>query len=146
MLIHPQSIVHSMVEFRDRSVKAQLGLPDMRIPIQYALSYPEHLELDMETVDWVRLGALSFEAVDDVKFRALPLARAALRLGRGAPCVMNAANEAAVELFLAGRWSFSGIYHQVESALSAWQGRAESLDELIALDLETRESVLKAVC
>ena len=146
VLIHPQSIVHSMVEFRDRSVKAQLGLPDMRIPIQYALSYPEHLELDMETVDWVRLGALSFEAVDDVKFRALPLARAALRQGRGAPCVMNAANEAAVELFLAGKLSFSGIYRQVESALSAWQGRAESLDELIALDRDTRESVLKAVC
>jgi len=143
VLIHPQSIVHSMVEFRDRSIKAQLGLPDMRIPIQYALSYPEHLDLDMETVDWVGLGALTFEAVDETKFRALPLARQALERGQGAPCVLNAANEAAVELFLQGRLSFAGINDRVEEALASWQGRAESLDDLMALDTETRERVLE---
>lgn len=145
VLVHPQSIVHSMVEFRDRSIKAQLGLPDMRIPIQYALSYPEHLELDMDTVDWVGLGALTFEAVDERKFRALPLARQALARGGGAPCVLNAANEAAVELFLGGRLAFGGINGQVERALEQYQGRAESLEDLIALDQETRVRVVEQV-
>jgi 1-deoxy-D-xylulose-5-phosphate reductoisomerase len=143
VLIHPQSIVHSMVEFQDRSIKAQLGLPDMRIPIQYALSYPEHLDLDMETVDWVGLGALTFEAVDERKFRALPLARQALAQGGGAPCVLNAANEAAVELFLDGGIPFAGINDLVEFALESCQGRAESLEELIELDRQTRIRVLE---
>jgi len=98
VLIHPQSIIHSMVEFRDRSVKAQLGLPDMRIPIQFALTYPRHLPLEMESPDWTTLASLEFAEPDERKFPSLGLAREAMRRGGGYPCVLNAANEAAVEL------------------------------------------------
>ncbi len=140
VLVHPESIIHSMVEFRDRSVKAQLGLPDMRIPIQYALSYPDHLPLQMEPVDWLKLGSLHFEALDEDVFPAIRLARAALRQGGGAPCVLNAANEAAVESFLEGALPFHRISETVERALEAFAGHSgESLEELIALDREVRQ-------
>jgi len=145
VLIHPQSIVHSMVEFRDRSLKAQLGVPDMQIPILYALSWPRHLKLDMPRLNLAELADLSFEEVDEEKFRALPLAREAFRKGEGWPCVMNAANEAAVELFLAGRVSFGDLYGLIEAELESYEGGHQSLSDLIHLDEIVRERVLQSV-
>jgi len=138
VLVHPQSIVHSMVEFRDRSVKAQLGLPDMRIPILYALCWPRHEALEMESVDWARLARLDFEEPDTGKFRSLELAREALRRGEGWPCVLNAANEVAVEAFLQDRLPFGRIVAVVEDELAAYAGGHRELDELIELDRATR--------
>ncbi|MFA7331674.1 MAG: 1-deoxy-D-xylulose-5-phosphate reductoisomerase [Candidatus Delongbacteria bacterium] len=138
VLIHPQSIIHSMVEFRDHSVKAQLGLPDMRIPILYALCWPRHERLEMASPDWTRLGRLEFEEPDLATFRSLGLAREALRLGEGWPCVLNAANEVAVELFLEDGLAFGQIVDLVEESLAAYSGGHSGLDELIDLDAETR--------
>lgn len=138
VLVHPQSIIHSMVEFRDKSVKAQLGLPDMRIPILYALCWPRHESLEMEAPDWARLGRLDFEEPDTEVFRALDLAREALRRGEGWPCVLNAANEVAVELFLKDRLPFGRIAAVVEEALNAYSGGHHELHELIELDHSTR--------
>ena len=143
VLVHPQSIVHSMVGFRDGSVKAQLGLPDMRIPILYALGWPRHLPLAMPVPDWAAIGRLEFEEPDLVKFRSLDLARTALRRGPGWTCVLNAANEAAVELFLAGRLPFGRIAGVVEDELEAYGGGHRELDELIELDRETRIRALE---
>ena len=141
VLIHPQSIIHSMVEFRDRSVKAQLGLPDMRIPILYALCWPRHEELEMESPDWVRLARLDFEAPDPGTFRSLGLAREALRRGQGWPCVLNAANEVAVDYFLKDRLPLGRIDEIVEDELQAYPGGHRELDELIELDRSIRRRV-----
>jgi 1-deoxy-D-xylulose-5-phosphate reductoisomerase len=143
VMVHPQSIVHSMVEFRDRSVKAQLGLPDMQIPILYALAWPRHLDLEMPRLDMAQVGRLDFEPVDNGKFRALNFAREAFRKGEGWPCVMNAANEAAVELLLRDQVSFGDLYGIIESELNAYQGGHESLEALIELDQTVRQRVLK---
>jgi 1-deoxy-D-xylulose-5-phosphate reductoisomerase len=138
VLIHPQSIIHSMVEFRDRSVKAQLGLPDMRIPILYALCWPRHEELEVDSPDWARLRCLEFEEPDAARFPALGLAREALRRGEGWPCVLNAANEVAVEHFLLDRIPFGRIVEVVEEELAAYAGGHRELEELMELDCETR--------
>jgi len=117
VLVHPQSIIHSMVTFVDGSTKAQLGVPDMRLPIQYALSYPERWEAPHERIDWVQLGQLDFEAPDPARFPCLPLAYEALRRGGTAPAVLNAANEQAVQLFLQEQIRFTDIARLVEAAL-----------------------------
>ncbi|MBI3419231.1 MAG: 1-deoxy-D-xylulose-5-phosphate reductoisomerase [Proteobacteria bacterium] len=119
VLVHPQSIVHSMVEYKDGSVLAQLGTPDMRTPIAYALSWPERMEAPAQRLDLARLGALTFEAPDEARFPALRLARAALKRGDSAPTVLNAANEVAVEAFLNGRIGFLDIARIVEETLAA---------------------------
>ena len=102
MVVHPQSIVHSLVEFVDSSVIAQLGLPDMRVPIAVALAHPERLPLDLPRLDLAALGSLDFETPDRKRFPCLELAYAALRGDEAAPAVLNAANEVAVAAFLAG--------------------------------------------
>ncbi len=117
VLVHPQSIIHSMVTFVDGSTKAQLGVPDMRLPIQYALSYPERWEAPHERIDWVQLGRLDFEAPDPERFPCLSLAYEALRRGGTAPAVLNAANEQAVQLFLQEQIRFTDIARLVEAAL-----------------------------
>lgn len=117
VVVHPQSIIHSMVEFVDGSVKAQLGVPDMRIPIQYALSYPERLPLAVETLSFDRLNFLSFEKPDFEKFPCLEIAFRALEQGGTAPAVMNAANEVAVNKFLNGEIGFSAIPALIEKTL-----------------------------
>jgi 1-deoxy-D-xylulose-5-phosphate reductoisomerase len=109
VVVHPQSIIHSLVEFRDGSVLAQLGLPDMRIPIAVALAHPERLPLDLPRLDLPKLERLDFEAPDRARFPALDLAYAALRADEAAPAVLNAANEVAVAAFLAGRIGFPDI-------------------------------------
>jgi len=109
VLIHPQSVVHALVELRDGSVLAQLSATDMRIPIQYALTHPERRDAPVPPLDLAAIGALEFEAVDARRFPLLGTARAAMEAGGTAPVVLNAANEAAVEAFLQGRIGFCGI-------------------------------------
>jgi 1-deoxy-D-xylulose-5-phosphate reductoisomerase len=118
VLVHPQSVVHSMVEFRDGSVKAQLGLPDMHLPIAVALSYPDRLDGVVRAPDLASIGELAFEALDPQRFPAVGLARAAGARGGTAPAVLNAANEAAVALFLGGRIRFTQIVALVDAALN----------------------------
>ncbi|MFA7711368.1 MAG: 1-deoxy-D-xylulose-5-phosphate reductoisomerase [Candidatus Neomarinimicrobiota bacterium] len=118
VLIHPQSIIHSMVEFCDGSIKAQMGLPDMRLPIQYAIGYPERLPKAWESVDWAKIGHLTFENPDPVKFPALRIAYEALKCGGTAPALMNVVNELAVYAFLENRITFPQITGMIETALS----------------------------
>jgi len=114
VIIHPQSIVHSLVHFADGSVKAQLGVPDMRVPILYALSYPDRLTSDLPKLDLSKCPTLNFAEPDPVRFRNLALAYHALRQGGNMPCIMNAANEAAVSAFLAGKIGFLQMSDVVE--------------------------------
>jgi 1-deoxy-D-xylulose-5-phosphate reductoisomerase len=142
VVIHPQSIVHSMVEFADGSIKAQLGRPDMRIPIQYALSYPERLAGPLPSLDLLEAGPLTFEEPDTRTFRGLTLAYEAGRAGGTAPAVLNGANEAAVAAFLDGRCSFLDIADAVGAALDAHSNQpADSLDVLLAADAWARTYV-----
>ncbi len=135
VLIHPESVVHSMVEFVDGSVVAQLGTPDMKLPIQYALTYPRRVRGACDRLRLDRLGKLTFETPDLKKFRALALGYQAVRSGGSAPVVFNAANEAAVEAFLAGRIAFGHIVETIEYCLDTHDGRAHlSLGELMAID------------
>lgn len=122
VLIHPQSIVHSMVEYRDGTVIAQMGLPDMRIPVAYALAYPERLPLELPRLAPHRMGGLTFEPPDLKRFPALSLAYAAAEAGGTAPAAMSAANEAAVGAFLAGRIRFTDIVKIVEGVMGEWRG------------------------
>ncbi len=118
VVVHPQSIVHSLVEFRDGSVVAQLGIPDMRIPIAYALSYPERMDLGLTRLSLSQCGNLSFEEPDYERFPALQLAFAALEQGGVKPAMLNAANEVAVEAFLEGRLGFTDIAAVVDATLA----------------------------
>jgi 1-deoxy-D-xylulose-5-phosphate reductoisomerase len=121
VLIHPQSIVHSMVELNDGSVIAQLGVADMRLPIQYACSYPERWDAPLPPLDLARAGRLEFEEPSHERFPCLSLAYRALRAGRSVPVVLNAANEVAVEAFLDGRLGFTAIPRVIERTMSAHQ-------------------------
>jgi len=117
VIIHPQSIIHSMVQFTDGSMKAQMGMPDMRMPIIYALTYPERVVTDLPRPSLPAIGSLTFEEPDLERFRSLSLARAALTAGGNMPCALNAANEVAVAAFLQGRLGFLGIAGAVEYVL-----------------------------
>jgi 1-deoxy-D-xylulose-5-phosphate reductoisomerase len=119
VVVHPQSIVHSMVRYRDGSTIAQLGLPDMRLPIQYALVYPERLDSGLPRMELGSYANLTFEAPDEQKFPSLALARTAVADGGTMPCVMNAANEAAVGMFLQGKIDYPTIIRRVEMTMSA---------------------------
>ena len=139
ILVHPQSVIHSMVEYRDRSTIAQLGCPDMRIPIASTLAWPQRMETPCEALDLATLGRLDFEAPDEVRFPALRLAREAIEAGGGAPAVLNAANEIAVGAFLDGRIGFLDIGRIVEDVLArAEAGRIESLEDVQAIDRSAR--------
>ena len=126
VVVHPQSIVHSLVEFCDGSVLAQLGLPDMRVPIAVALAHPERLPLDLPRLDLAALGRLEFEAPDPKRFACLDLAYAALRADEAAPAVLNAANEVAVAAFLEGRVAFPAIAEANAAVLEEHVARAGS--------------------
>jgi len=142
VVVHPQSIVHSMVEFKDGSVKAQLGVPDMKIPIQYALTYPERFYADYERLDWRNISKLDFETPDTEKFRCLALAYEAGRKGGSYPAVLNAANEVAVELFLKEKISFLNISELIDDAMQMHDAReTTSIDDLIEIDAQTRRYV-----
>jgi len=139
VVVHPQSIVHSLVEFQDGSVVAQLGIPDMRIPIAYALSYPKRLPLALKPLQLSQCGNLQFHEPDYERFPALALACHALRQGGVMPAVLNGANEIAVEAFLGGRISFPGIIATVARVMEKVQsGSEDSLDDILAADSRAR--------
>ena len=142
VVVQPQSAIHSMVEFTDGSVKAHLGTTDMRIPIQFALSYPARWNAPVQPLDFRTLGTLEFAAPDEGTFRCLPLARHAGSTGGTLPCAMNAANEVAVAAFLAEECSYLGIAACVEAVMDAHERegvqRVESLDQLEAVDAWAR--------
>jgi 1-deoxy-D-xylulose-5-phosphate reductoisomerase len=142
VVIHPQSIIHSMVEFVDGSIKAQLGIPDMKLPIQYALTYPDRPKSLFQRLDFAALRRMTFFAPDMEKFRCLALAFRALRCGGTAPAAMNAANEVAVHEFLNGRIAFSAIPDLIEAALSSHHAvQHPRLPDILRADGETREFV-----
>jgi 1-deoxy-D-xylulose-5-phosphate reductoisomerase len=135
VLIHPQSAVHSLVEFVDGSMLAQLGPADMRVPIAYVLAWPDRMPTNVERLDLATLGRLDFEEPDYGRFPALRLAREALQAGGAAPAVLNAANEVAVELFLAKRIRFNDISMIVERVLERFSDHAaEDLEAVMELD------------
>ena len=141
VLVHPQSVIHGMVCYQDGSVLAQLGSPDMRIPIAHTLAWPERMPTASRRLDLAALGQLTFEAPDDVRFPSLRLARDALRAGGGAPTILNAANEVAVAAFLDRRIGFLDIAGTVARVLDSLGSRpADALDEVIALDALARRS------
>ena len=142
VVIHPQSIVHSMVQFKDGSIKAQMGLPDMKLPIQYALSFPERLENDFQRTDLTALETLNFYKPDFNKFESLKLAFEALETGGTAPCILNAANEVAVEKFLNKEIKFSHITMLIQKALEKIRNhQSPDLDTIFECDRATREFV-----
>ena len=146
ILIHPQSIIHSMVEFNDRSIKAQLGVPDMKIPIQYALTYPTHALTDWDELDLAKIGKLTFEETDIEKFPCIELAYESLRIGGSAPAVLNVANDNAVYSFLNKRIKFTDIPNIIEKACNAHDlVKHPSLEELLELELWTYEFVMKEI-
>ena len=147
VIVHPQSIIHSMVEYIDGSVLAQLGSPDMRTPIAYSMGWPNRISAPVERLDFAKLSGLSFFEPDTDKFPALRLSREALEAGGQAPCVLNAANEQAVEAFLAGNIPFLGIAQLVEMALNVhaktneFSQAPKDAEAVIALDRMARVTV-----
>jgi len=150
ILVHPQSVVHSLVEFVDGSQLAQLGPPDMRVPIAYALAWPDRMETNVRRLDLGAVARLDFEQPDEKRFPALRLARAALCEGGSAPAVLNAANEVAVASFLEGRIRFTDISGLVERALASDPPRSpENIEDVIDIDRETRSktrSMIEELC
>ena len=144
VVVHPQSIIHSMVEFIDGSIKAQMGIPNMRIPIQYALTYPHRLENKNDRLDILKLKELNFFEPDFIKFPCLKIAYKALEEGGTAPTIMNASNEVAVELFLNSKIKFIQIHEIIEKTLNTLPTKKiESIDCIIEADRLTRETIYK---
>jgi len=139
VVVHPQSIIHSMVQFEDGAVKAQLGAPDMRLPIQYAFSYPYRLKADFPRVDFYTMASLTFERPDMERFRNLALAYRALEEGGSMPCVLNAANEVCVAAFLNDKVGFLQMSDIIEKTMQTIPFQKQpSLDDYIAIDAESR--------
>ena len=146
ILVHPQSVIHSMVEYVDGSTIAQLGSPDMRIPIAHCLAWPERIETRAEPLDLIKIASLTFEAPDETRFPSLRLARAALESGKGEAIVLNAANELAVAAFLDRRIAFGDIARIVEQAIDETNAAApQSIAEVIAIDQSVRANVGQAM-
>jgi len=141
IVVHPQSVVHSLVEYDDGSVLAQLGNPDMRTPIAHALAWPERIASGVESLDLVRVGQLGFEAPDVGRFPCLALARQVAEVGGTAPAVLNAANEVAVAAFLERRLNFTGIPAVIDSVLAQHSvGAALRLEDVLVADRWAREA------
>ena len=141
VLVHPQSVVHSMVQFADGSIKAQLGVPTMETPIQYAFSFPERIESHLPRLDFAQYPTLTFEKLDRATFRCLDLAYSAIRRGGNMPCVMNAANEVAVQQFIEGKIGFLDIADRVEAAMQSAPFIPDpTLDDLFETDNEIRKN------
>lgn len=139
VVVHPQSIVHSMVQFEDGAVKAQLGMPDMRLPIQYAFSYPKRLKASFPRLDWAQCTQLTFEQPDTGRFRNLALAYEALHRAGNMPCIVNAANEVVVDAFLHDRVSFLDMSRIIEQTMErATYLRKPTYDDYVATDAEAR--------
>jgi 1-deoxy-D-xylulose-5-phosphate reductoisomerase len=139
VVVHPQSIIHSLIQLCDGATLAHLGYPDMRVPISYALNYPQRVDVPVRGLDLVELGSMTFEAPDEDTFRCLRIAREAARAGGTAPCVMNAANEIAVHAFLSGRIRFLDIAEVIDETLEELPGeRVHSFDSLSSADAQAR--------
>lgn len=139
VVVHPQSIIHSMVQFQDGSIKAQLGMPDMRLPIQYAFSYPDRLQADFPRLDFKTCTQLTFEQPDTHRFRNLALAYEALHRGGNMPCIINAANEVVVTAFLQDRISFLGMSQVIEQCMQRISFITKpTYEDYVATDAETR--------
>ncbi len=146
VVIHPQSVIHSMVEYVDGSVLAQLGNPDMRTPIAHALAYPDRVESGVRSLDLAAIARLDFEAPDHDRFPCLGLAYDALRAGGSAPSTLNAANEVAVAAFLDGRIRFDAIADVVRRVLDDDRAAAPAnLDDVLAIDADARRRATRAV-
>jgi len=144
VVIHPQSIIHSMVQFVDGSIKAQLGLPDMKLPIQYALTYPDRIQNNFERTNLPKIGSFSFFEPDLDKFECLRMAYDALNEGGTAPCIMNAANEIAVDKFLNGKIKFTTIPVFINKALEKIENhKSPNIETIFECDRQTREYVSK---
>ncbi|MDP3536282.1 MAG: 1-deoxy-D-xylulose-5-phosphate reductoisomerase [Halomonas sp.] len=140
VVVHPQSVIHSMAAYDDGSVIAQLGNPDMRTPIAYGLAWPERIDAGVETLDLFQVARLDFEAPDETRFPCLRLAREAMVKGGAAPAILNAANEVAVDAFLEGQLGFSAIAEVVAEVMSQpFEGNADSLEQVLAADKWARE-------
>jgi 1-deoxy-D-xylulose-5-phosphate reductoisomerase len=139
ILVHPQSVIHSMVEYQDRSTLAQLGSPDMRIPIASALAWPDRIETNCQPLDLATIGRLDFERLDETRFPATRLCRDAAAAGGSTPAILNAANEEAVAAFLSGRIGFLDIADMVSSTLDGYSpNAAHTLDDLFSVDAAAR--------
>ncbi len=146
ILVHPQSVIHSMVAYKDGSVLAQLGSPDMRTPIAYALGWPKRIEAPADRLDFSKIKQLTFEAPDAVRFPALRIAREALKAGGGAPAVLNAANEIAVAAFLDRQIRFTDVAAVSEQVLGELPGgEIDRLEQILALDTEARRRAAEVV-
>ena len=146
IVVHPQSVIHSMVEFRDRSTLAQLGPPDMRVPIASCLAYPDRMDTPLQPLDLAGIGELTFFVPDEDRFPATRIAREAIEAGGAAPATLNAANEIAVEAFLAGHIGFTRITAVVEETLRRYNAPAPStLEEVLAIDSEARQCARNAL-
>ena len=140
IVVHPQSIIHSMVQFQDSSIKAQMGLPDMRLPIQYALAYPQRIHSDFQRLNLYQCPALTFEEPDRNKFRCLELAYRAVQKGGNMPCILNAANEVVVAAFLENKIGFLTMSEIIEQTMETVSFIASpDLDDYIQTDAEARE-------
>jgi 1-deoxy-D-xylulose-5-phosphate reductoisomerase len=139
VVVHPQSIIHSMVQFTDGSIKSQMGLPDMKLPIQYAMAYPQRIHNTFERLDFRYHDTLTFEAPDEKTFRNLAIAKEAMHTGGNAPCVMNAANEVVVEAFLKNKMTFLGMSDVIEKCVAQIPFIAQpTLQDYIANDADAR--------
>jgi len=144
VIVHPQSIIHSIVQFTDGSMKAQMGLPDMKLPIQYAIGYPKRIKSDFPRFNFLDYPALTFEQPDRKTFRNLDLAFIAMEKGGNMPCILNAANEIAVEAFLTDKISFLGMSDLLESCMQkATFIKKPTYEEYVASDNETRKLALE---
>lgn len=140
VIVHPQSVIHSMVQFEDGAVKAQLGMPDMRLPIQYAFSYPKRLHSSFERIDFFKLKNMTFEEPDTKRFRCLDIAYKALNMGGNMPCVVNAANEIANHAFISDQITFERIAEIIEETMQRMSFCADSsLDTYLETDKEARK-------
>ncbi len=140
VVVHPQSIIHSMVQFEDSSIKAQMGMPDMRLPIQYAFSYPDRIKSNFERLDFTKFNQLTFEQPDIKRFRNLSLAYAAMKQGGNMPCILNAANEIVVEAFLQKRISFLAMSDIIEKTMELTAFiQSPSYDDYVASDAQARK-------
>lgn len=146
VVVHPQSVIHSMVEFEDGAVKAQLGVPDMRLPIQYAFSYPKRVSLSGERLDFAKYNTLTFEKPDTERFRNLALAYEALHQGGNMPCIVNAANEVVVAAFLEDKISFLGMSEVIEKTMTRVPFiQRPRYEDYAATDAETRRIAAELV-
>jgi 1-deoxy-D-xylulose-5-phosphate reductoisomerase len=146
IIIHPQSVIHSMVEYKDGSIIAQLGIPDMLTPISYALSYPQHLETPLPFLDLEAIGSLNFRKPDPKKFRCLDLARRAAETGGSMPAVLNGANEIAVNSFLKRKIDFFQIPEVIERTMGAHKPfRLDGIESVLEVDRWAREKAMALI-